>query len=221
MILFQFEEMLYNNWEGDGFNYVSGSFRYMGHHNRVSEDSTFRWLNNAKAIIGTAYNTADKWKIQENRISATSSANQNLFSNFNFNGTADLKSRFDLDANYLLGALGASFIKGELVIQDNPITLRASFLKNERRTLEFGNYFRIAWRGALDTNISMTVRLENFYRYGHSFWRESYWNLETMTSFQISRIVTSHIILCALYDLNQSKKLQAYQKITLGLTWKL
>jgi len=220
-ILFQFEGMLHNNWEGDGFDYVAGSFRYIGHYNKTSVDSTFRWLNNAEAIIGTAYNSTDKFKIQENRISATSSANQNFFNNFNFNGTADLKSRFDLKANYLLAALGASFIKGDLVIQDNPITVRASLIKDGKRSLEFGNYFRAAWKGALDTNVTMSVKLENFYKYGHSFWNESYWNLETMTSFQISKIVTSHIVLCALYDSNKSKKLQAYQKITVGLTWKL
>jgi hypothetical protein len=227
-ILFQFEGMMYQNWEGSGFNYVAGSFRYIGNYNQTSEDSTFRWRNNAEAIIGTAYNSTDKWKLQENRISATSSANQKFFSDsksflnhLNINGTADLKSRFDLEANYLLAALGASFIKGELVIQNNPITLRTSLLKNEKSSFEFGNYFRIAWKGAIDTNITTTIKLENFYKYGHSFWRESYWNLETMTSFQISKIVTSHIVLCALYDLNQSKKLQAYQKITLGFTWKL
>jgi len=220
-ILFQFEEMLYNNWEGDGFNYVAGSLRYIGRYNRTSVDSAFRWLNNAEAVIGTAYNSTDKWGIQENKISATSSANQQFFRHLNFNGTADLKSRFDLSANYLLGALGASFIKGELVIQENPITLRATFPKNQRSSLKFGNYFRVAWKGTLDDNITQTVRLENFYEYGTVFWKESYWNFESMTSFQINRIITSHIILCALLDLNQSKKLQSYQKVTIGFSWTL
>ena len=73
----------------------------------------------------------------------------------------------------------------------------------------------------LDTNITLAVKLENFYRYGYSFWNEAYWNLETMTSFQINKLITSHLIVNALYDIKQSKRLQAFEKITIGFTWKL
>ena len=218
-ILFQFEEMLYSNWEGTGFNYVAGSIRYLGNYNNMSDDSTFKFINNAEAAIGTAYNATDKWKIQEDKISANSSANQKLVNDFYFNGTADLKSRFDLSSAYLLGALGMNFIRGELSIQENPMTIRAAFIRNTERSFEFGNYFRISWKGLLDTNIAMTIKIENFYRYGQIFWKESYWNLETMTSFKVNKIISSHIIINALLDTKQSKKLQAYEKITIGLTW--
>ena len=220
-VLFQFEKMLYSNWEGAGSNYVAGAIRFIGHYDKISDDSTFRLLNNAEAAIGTAYNSTDKWKVQEDKISANSSANQKLVNNFNFNGTADLKSRFDLHSTYLLAALGVSFIKGELVIQDNPITARATFIMDERSEFEFGNYFRLSWKGLLDTNIMLTVKLENFYKYGQKFWKESFWNLEAMTSFQINKIITTHIILHTLFDLKQSKKLQAFEKLTIGVTWSL
>ena len=220
-VLFQFEEMFHSNWEGDGFNYAASSARYIGIFNTISDDSTFKLLNNVEAVLGVAYNSTDEFKIQENKIAANSSANHKFLNNFNFNGTADLKSRFDFNSNYLLGAIGISFIEDGLSIQENPITLRASFIKNEKASLEFGNYFKLAWKGNLDTNITLTLKLENFYKYGHSFWNESYWNLESMASFQISKIITSHIVLQALYDLKQSKKLQAFEKITIGFTWKL
>ena len=220
-VLFQFEKMLYSNWEGTGFNYASSSVRYLGNFNQISDDSTFRFINNAEAAIGVGYNSADNFKIQENRISATSSANQKFLNDFNFNGTADLKSVFDLKSTYLLGAIGVSFIKGELQIQENPFTIRASFIRGAERTFEFGNYFRVSWKGDLDTNISMTFKVENFYKYGQVFWKESFWNLETMTSFQINRTFTCHLIVRALLDTKQSKKLQAYEKMTIGFTWRL
>ena len=233
-VLLQFEEMLYNNWEGTGSNYVAGSVRFIGSYNNMSDDSTFKHLNNVEAAIGTAYNSTDKWKPQEDKISANSSANQKFSDNFYFNGTADLKSRFDLSATYLLAALGISSIKGELSIQENPITIRASFIRTEgtfdfggnfriklENSIDFGNYFKIAWKGKLDTNITAAVKLENFYKYGQIFWKESFWNLETMASFQISKLISSHVILNALYDTKQSKKLQAFEKITIGFTWKI
>ena len=220
-VLFQFEEMLYNNWEGDGFNYVSGSIRYIGNFNLTSSDSTFKLLNNADMVLGTTYNSTDKWKIQENKISANASANQKLLNDLNFNGTADLKSYFDLTSTYLLGALGVSFIRSNISIQENPMTLRAGFFKNEKPTFEFGNYVKLTWKGSLDTNITMTIKLENFYKYGQIFLKESYWNLDAMCSFQISKIISSHIVLHTLYDINESKKLQAFEKITIGFTWNL
>lgn len=220
-VLFQFEKMLYNNWEGTGYNYVATSVRFLGNYNTMSDDYTFKFINNAEAAIGITYNANDKWKIQEDKISASSSANQKFTSDFNFNGTADLKSYFDLSSAYLLGALGMSFIRGELSIQNNPITFRASFIRNEENTFEFGNYFKVGWKGLLDTNITLGVKVENFYRYGKIFWKESYWNLETMTSFQINKLFSSHIILNALLDTKQSKKLQAYEKLTIGFTWKI
>ncbi|MCL2039341.1 MAG: DUF3078 domain-containing protein [Bacteroidetes bacterium] len=233
-VLIQFEEMLYNNWEGTGSNYVSGSVRFIGSYNNMSDDSTFKLINNVEAAIGTAYNSTDKWMTQEDKISANSSANQKLLDNFYFNGTADLKSRFDLSSTYLLAALGINFISGDLSIQNNPITLRSSFIRTEgtfdfggnfriklENSIEFGNYFKIAWKGNLDTNITAAVKLENFYKYGQAFLKESFWNLETMTSFQINKLISSHLIINALYDAKQSKKLQAFEKITIGFTWKI
>ena len=233
-VLLQFEEMLYSNWEGTGSNYFSGAVRFIGSYNDISNDSTFKVLNNIEAAIGTAYNTTDKWMTQEDKISANSSVNQKFLDDFYFNGTVDLKSRFDLSSSYLLAALGINFISGELSIQDNPITIRTAFIRTEgtfdfggnfriklENSIEFGNYFKIAWKGKLDTNITTAVKLENFYKYGQTFLKDSFWNLETMTSFQISKLISSHIIVNALYDTKQSKKLQAFEKITIGFTWKL
>jgi len=218
-VLFQFEQMLFSNWEGTGTNYFAGSTRYIGNFNHLSSDSLFKLLNNAEAVIGIGYNATDSWKVQEDKISAYSSANHKLVDNINFNGTADLKTYFNMTSAYLLTAIGVSFIEGSLSIQDNPITARASFIKNERPVYEFGNYFKLSWKGTLDTNISLTVKLENFYKYGDVFWKEAYWNLEALTTFQINKLISSHLVINALYDTKQSKKLQAFEKITIGFTW--
>jgi hypothetical protein len=220
-VLFQFEEMLYSNWVGTGFNYVSGSARYVGSYNRTSDDSTFKFINNVDGSFGMGYNTTDNWKVMEDKINLNSSVNKKIFTSFNFNGTADLKTHFDLSSAYLLGALGASFIEDNFSVQDNPITVRASFITNTENSFEFGNYFKLLYKTLLDSNITMTIKLENFYRYGQIFWKESFWNLETMTSFQINKLISSHIIVNALFDIKQSKKLQAWEKITIGFTWKL
>jgi len=220
-ILFQFEEMLYNNWEGTGFNYVSGSARFIGDYRKNSDDSTFKIINHVEGALGVAYNETDKWKIQEDKISATSSLNQKLTGDLFANGTADLKTQFLWESAYLLGAIGVSYIHKNLTIQENPFTIRWVVSKNDSPKWEYGNYFRLTWKDKLDTNITLAVKLENFYQYGNVWLKESYWNMESIMTFQINKIISSHLIVNLLLDPVQSKRLQAWEKITIGITWQL
>ena len=218
-VLLQFEEMLYSNWEGTGFNYASGSVRFLGEYKWLSDDSIFKIIHNVDASMGTAYNENDKWIIQEDKLNANSSYNNKILPGLNLNGTMDLKTQFVFKTAAVMGAFGASYIVNAISVQENPATVRWVISKDEKTRFEFGNFFKVTWKGKLDTNISMSVRLENFYEYGKVWMKESFWNAELLTSFQINKFITSHIVFNLLYDPAQSKKLQAWQKITIGLTY--
>ncbi len=182
--------------------------------------------------------TDDKWHLM-------SSYSRKAFRSWNYNATVDFLSQFSetykedsiLMANafapaYILTALGATYQKYGLTALLSPITGKTTLVTDNRLSqagafgvvpgdkalFELGAYVKVAYSKEVFTNITLDTKLELFYDYRTTLFKDTYVNWELLMNMKVNKFLSAFFAMQTIYDRKVIDNLQFKQKLGLMIS---